>query len=58
MNMLWVLLALWIGTMAGFFVFALMAMAHDSERDDSRVFMRSERKPAHARGAMRREFRT
>jgi hypothetical protein len=49
MNTLLVLLALWIGTMAGFFVFALMAMARDSERDHSHVFARTMRKAARAR---------
>jgi hypothetical protein len=34
MNTLWILLALWIGAMAGFFAFALMAMARGNERDD------------------------
>lgn len=31
MNALWLLLALWIGFFAGFFVFALLAMARDRE---------------------------
>ena len=35
MNTLWIVLALWIGTMAGFFAFALMAMARGNERDDA-----------------------
>ena len=49
MTMLWVLLALWIGTMAGFFAFALMAMARDSEREESHVFAPSMRNPARQR---------
>jgi len=49
MTTVWILVALWIGTMAGFFLFALMAMARDSERDDGPIFTRTVRKPAHSR---------
>ena len=42
MTALWLLLALWIGTFAGFFVFALMAMARDSSQDEHFAFTRIE----------------
>lgn len=54
MNTVWILLALWIGTMSGFFLFALMAMARESERGDSDVFARSMRNPARARASNHR----
>jgi hypothetical protein len=40
MTTVWILVALWIGTMAGFMLFALMAMARDSEHKDSEMFAR------------------
>ena len=39
MNTLWVVVALWIGVMAGFLLVALMAMARDSERHESRMLV-------------------
>lgn len=35
MDGLWILLAFWIGTCAGFLIFALMAMARDGDRHQS-----------------------
>ena len=49
MTSVWILIALWVGTMAGFLLFALMAMARESERDDSRMLAQPMRKPAHSR---------
>ena len=49
MNTLWLLLALWIGAMMGFLAFALMAMARDSDRVESRMLARSMRTPARQR---------
>ena len=51
MNTLLVLVALWIGTMAGFLVFALMAMARDREPETTDMFARGMRRPAPARTA-------
>ena len=45
----WVLLALWIGAMAGFLTFALMAMARDNERHEARAFPHGMRSPARLR---------
>jgi hypothetical protein len=49
MNTLWVLLALWMGTMAGFLLFALMAMARDGERSEREAFAHDMRRVARAR---------
>ena len=38
MTTLWMLIALWIGAMMGFFLFALMAMARNGETHESRAF--------------------
>jgi hypothetical protein len=46
MNALWILLALWIGTIVGFFGFALMAMARDSELNEANMFAPSMANPA------------
>lgn len=37
MTTLWLLLAVWFGGMLGFFLFALMAMARNGERHESRA---------------------
>jgi hypothetical protein len=37
MAAVWILLALWIGTFAGFFLFALMNMARDNDHVEARV---------------------
>jgi hypothetical protein len=49
MNTLWVVLALWIGAMAGFLLFGLMAMARDSERHESRVLVPARRNATRTR---------
>lgn len=56
MNTLWLLLGLWIGTMAGFFVFALMAVARNSEHHEPRVFAPVGRSAARARVRAGRRF--
>ena len=57
MSTLWVLLALWIGTMAGFLLFGVMAMAQDSERGERKAFAHMLRTPARVRGAATRGSR-
>ena len=46
MNALWLLLTLWIGFFAGFFLFALMSMARDRTQQGSDRYL-----PLHARRA-------
>jgi len=49
MNMLWFLLAFWLGTMAGFFAFALLAMARDAGDTRAHTLASSMRRPARHR---------
>jgi hypothetical protein len=49
MNTLWFLLAFWLGTMTGFFAFALMAMARDADETRPHTLTSNTRAPARHR---------